>query len=118
MDAIRGSLVTFTGDPFVDGLPACRRYERDAVVLMDAGRIVDAGPAADVLPRLPAGTVVTQYANALITAGFIATRLDNDEESVSPTSDRYMSSRLSHQIIELLLVSRKNCLAGSSQRRV
>jgi len=71
MDAIRGSLVTFTGDPFVDGLPACRRYERDAVVLMDAGRIVDAGPATEMLPRLPAGTVVTQYANALITAGFI-----------------------------------------------
>ena len=33
MDAIRGSLVTFTGDPFVDGMEACRRYERDAVVM-------------------------------------------------------------------------------------
>ena len=71
MNAIRGSLVTFTGDPFVEGVNATRRYERDAIVAMDAGRVVDVGAAADVLPRLSAGTEVTQYANALITAGFI-----------------------------------------------
>ena len=71
MRAIRGSLVTFNGDPFVDGVEATRRYERDAVVAMDDGRIVDAGPASEVMRRLPAGTEVTQYANALITAGFV-----------------------------------------------
>jgi guanine deaminase len=69
--AIRGSLITFTGDPFVEGVDATRRYERDAIVAMDAGRIVDAGAASDVLPRLPAGTEVVRYANALITAGFV-----------------------------------------------
>ena len=61
----------FSGDPFVDGVEATRVYEPDALVVMDGGRIVDCGPAAAVLPRLPAGTVVTQYANALITAGFV-----------------------------------------------
>jgi guanine deaminase len=71
MDAIRGSLVTFSGDPFVDRLDATRRYERDAIVVMDAGRVADVGPASEVLARLPAGVEVTQYANALITAGFV-----------------------------------------------
>jgi guanine deaminase len=69
--AIRASLVTFTGDPFVDGVEATRRYERDAIVAMDGGRIVDAGPADEVSRRLPPGTEITQYAHALVSAGFI-----------------------------------------------
>jgi guanine deaminase len=71
MDALRGSLVTFAGDPFVEGVAATLRYERDAIVVMDAGRIVDVGPTTEVSRRLPAGARVTQYANALITAGFV-----------------------------------------------
>jgi guanine deaminase len=69
--AIRGALVTFSGDPFVEGIAATRRYESDAIVAMAGGRIVDCGPARDVAARLPAGTPVVAYANALITAGFI-----------------------------------------------
>ena len=71
MQAIRGSLVTFTGDPFVAGVEASRRYERDAIVVMDAGRILAAGPASEMLQGLAPGVEVTRYANALITAGFI-----------------------------------------------
>ena len=69
--AIRGALVTFSGDPFVDGVEAARHYEPDAVVAMAEGRIVACGPAREVTARLAAGTPVTAYANALITAGFI-----------------------------------------------
>jgi guanine deaminase len=71
VNAIRGALVTFTGDPFVEGIAATRRYEADAIVVMDGGRIADAGSASEVSQRLAPGTEVTQYANALITAGFI-----------------------------------------------
>jgi guanine deaminase len=38
---------------------------------MANGRIVDCGAAADVQARLPADAPVTQYANALISAGFV-----------------------------------------------
>lgn len=69
--AIRGALVTFSGDPFVEGIAATRRFESDAIVVMADGRIVDCGAAQDVSARLPAGTPVVAYANALITAGFI-----------------------------------------------
>lgn len=30
--AIRGALVTFTGDPFVDGVEATRHYTSDGIV--------------------------------------------------------------------------------------
>jgi len=69
--AIRGALVSFSGDPFVEGVAAARRFEFDAIVAMADGRIVDCGAARDVSARLPAGTPVVAYANALITAGFI-----------------------------------------------
>jgi len=69
--AIRGALVTFSGDPFVEGVAATRHYERDAIVAMADGHIVDCGAAGDVSARLPEGTPIVAYANALITAGFI-----------------------------------------------
>ena len=69
--AIRAALLTFGGDPFLCDAKAARRYEPDAIVAMANGRIVDCGPANDVMPRLPAGTAVTRYADALISAGFV-----------------------------------------------
>ena len=41
--AIRAALLTFTGDPFLEGAEATRRYESDAIVAMADGRIVDCG---------------------------------------------------------------------------
>ena len=76
--AIRAALLTFTGDPFLEGAEATRRYESDAIVAMADGRIVDCGAASDVQRRLPSDTPVTHYANALISAGFI----DEDRKSV------------------------------------
>src|SRR5258708_37157859 len=58
VSAIRGALVTFSGDPFVEGVADTRRYVRDAIVAMADGCIVDCGEARDVLPRLPADTRV------------------------------------------------------------
>jgi guanine deaminase len=69
--AIRGAALTFTGDPFLEDVESCMRYESDALVVMGNGRIADFGPAAQVASRLPAATRVTHYADALITAGFV-----------------------------------------------
>ena len=68
---MRGALITFAGDPFADGIATARRYEPDAIVAIEDGRIRDCGPAAEVSRRLPADVPVTAYANALITAGFV-----------------------------------------------
>jgi guanine deaminase len=69
--ALRGALVTFAGDPLVDGVAATLKHEADAIVAMAGGLIVDCGPAREVAARLPPGTAVIAHANALITAGFV-----------------------------------------------
>jgi guanine deaminase len=70
--AIRGPVLTYTGDPFRDGLNRTMVVEPDAIVAMADGRITHFGPADRVLPQLPAGTEVKNYGrDALISAGFI-----------------------------------------------
>jgi len=70
--AIRGQLLSFTGDPFAGGAAPAYRHEPDAVVAMAGGRITHAGPAAEVLAVLPRDTPVTTYGrDALILPGFI-----------------------------------------------
>jgi guanine deaminase len=69
--AIRGGLLSFTGEPLADAASATIRYEQDGIVAMAGGHIVDCGPAADVARRLSPGTPVVRYADSLISAGFI-----------------------------------------------
>jgi guanine deaminase len=69
---IRGPVLTYTGDPFKNGLEHTMVYESDAVVAMANGRITHFGPADRVLPQLPAGIEVKSYGkDSLISAGFI-----------------------------------------------
>ncbi|HET7889421.1 MAG TPA: guanine deaminase [Bradyrhizobium sp.] len=70
--AIRGPVLTFTGNPFTHGVEKTAVYEPDAIVAMADGRITDFGPAQIVGRRLPAGTEVKNYGrDSLISAGFI-----------------------------------------------
>jgi guanine deaminase len=69
--AIRAALLWFAGNPFADGVERSRRYVADGIVAMANGRIVDCGDAQEVLARLPPGTPVTRYENALVSPGFV-----------------------------------------------
>lgn len=72
MIAIRGPVLTYTGDAFRDGLESTMRYEPDAIVAMAGGKITHFGPASEVRAQLPEGTVVKEYGkDTLIMAGFI-----------------------------------------------
>jgi len=72
ISAIRGPVLTYTGDPFKSGLDHTMLYEPDAIVAMVDGLITHFGPANKILPQLPAGTEVKNYGkDALISAGFI-----------------------------------------------
>jgi len=68
---LRGPALTYTGDPFLEDLGSCRRYEPDAAIVMAGGHILEFGPAAAVLPRLAPGAEVVSYRDALILPGFI-----------------------------------------------
>lgn len=70
--ALHGAFVTSTGDPFVDGVNATRRHEADGMLVVAAGRIVDAGPAGEVRERLAPGTRVERLPrDALVVPGFV-----------------------------------------------
>ena len=72
LTAIRGPVLTYTGDAFLEGLEATMRYEPDAIVAMTGGKITHFGPASQVRAQLPKDTVVTEYGrDTVIMAGFI-----------------------------------------------
>lgn len=74
--ALRGPVLTFTGDPFRDGLEHTMVHEPDAIIAMADGRITQFGPAERILPALPPGTTVQEVGrDALISAGFIDTHV-------------------------------------------
>lgn len=68
--AIRGAMLTFKNDPFFKDMKDCMVYESDAIVVMEGGKITQAGPANQILPTL--GDIpVKQYKDSLIVPGFI-----------------------------------------------
>src|SRR5260370_38718724 len=74
--AVRGPVLTFTGDPFRDGLEKTMVHEPDAIVAMADGRITHVGPAERVAPELPAGIEIRHYGrDSLISAGFFASHV-------------------------------------------
>ena len=72
MIAIRGPVLTYTGDAFREGVESTLRYEPDAIVAMAGGRITHFGPASELRAQLPDGMVVKEYGkDTLIMAGFV-----------------------------------------------
>ena len=68
-DLILGQTLGFAADPFAEGPGAARHLSRGGV-LVDAGQIVAVGEAAGLRAAHP-GARVTDYGDALITAGFV-----------------------------------------------
>ena len=72
MTILRGPALTFVADPFEVGAEAAMRYESDAIVAMEAGRIMHFGAAVEILPKLSADTPVrTTGRDSLILPGFV-----------------------------------------------
>lgn len=73
--AVRGRLLTFQDDPALVGAAASYRYLEDGVVRIEDGRIDAVGPAAELLPTLPAGAAVDHYPDDLVLPGLIDAHL-------------------------------------------
>ena len=74
--ALRGPALTFTGDPFAQGLETTMVHESDAIVAMGGGHITHFGPAQTVLPLLPPDLPIRDCGkDALICAGFLDTHV-------------------------------------------
>ncbi|OYX45280.1 MAG: guanine deaminase [Rhodobacterales bacterium 32-67-9] len=70
-DLLLGQILSFTGNPMAEG-PGVARHSARGGVLVEAGRIA-AVDEADELRRAHPDARVTDYGNALISAGFIDT---------------------------------------------
>lgn len=122
--AIRGPLLTFTGDPFQRGLGETLHYEADAIVVMADGRVARAGPATTIRPLLPRGARVVDYgSDSLIIAGFIDCHvhfpqtqiigagglqlIDWLEKYTFPAEQRFADRKLAHDVAKVFL---RECL--------
>jgi guanine deaminase len=70
--AVRGPVLSFSGDPFRDGIETTMVHQPDGIVVMADGKITEFGPADRIARELPPGTEIRNFGkDALISAGFI-----------------------------------------------
>ena len=69
IDLLLGQVLSFTSDPFSDGVSAAR-HEAQGGVVVAAGRILATGPADLIRAQYPQARI-TDYGKSLISAGFI-----------------------------------------------
>ncbi|MBA1234973.1 guanine deaminase [Pseudomonas stutzeri] len=73
--AYRAALLHCLADPREVGIEASHEYFEDGLLVVEDGKVIRNGHAADLLSTLPAGTEVIEYKDALITPGFIDTHI-------------------------------------------
>ncbi|SIS22808.1 guanine deaminase [Aquipseudomonas alcaligenes] len=73
--AYRAALLHSLADPAEVGNAHSHEYFADGLLLVEDGKILCAGPAAELLPRLPAGVSVQHFPDALLCPGFIDTHI-------------------------------------------
>ena len=68
---IRGQLLTFKADPFLNAPEECYDYFADGLVVMRDGHIIDVGDYSAVAPRHDISGGLEEYPDCLIMPGFI-----------------------------------------------
>lgn len=71
--AFRAAVLHCLADPGTALDSPAVEYFPDGLLIVQDGRVAELGPAAELLPRLPAATPVTDYSGKLIVPGFIDT---------------------------------------------
>src|SRR3954449_5796600 len=75
LTVLRGTIVTCREDPFLTDPARAFATEADGIVVCRNGMVESVGPAAEILPSLPAATPVAHYEGCLIAPGFIDTHV-------------------------------------------
>lgn len=73
--AYRSAILHSIADPKDVGLDNSYQYFDDGIMVVENGHITDIGTAEDILNRQPTDLVIKQFANKLITSGFIDTHI-------------------------------------------
>lgn len=72
---LRGTIVSFTGDPFLTDPAQALVHEPDGLIICGDGLIEAVGAYDNLRAKLPEGTRVTDYAGCILSAGFIDTHV-------------------------------------------
>jgi guanine deaminase len=132
--AIRGPVLTFTDDPFKQGLEHGMVYESDAIVPFGDGIITHFGPVDVIKPQLPPGIPIRDYGrDALISAGFIdshvhfpqtpmigafgAQLLDRLNTYTFPTERKFADKEFARSCVSRYLPARLECQMSSPEER-
>ncbi len=70
LTGLRGSLISFSDDPFLADPAHCFHYEPDGLILCRDGLIEAAGPYAELRSRLP-DAAIADYSGCILSSGFI-----------------------------------------------
>lgn len=73
--AIRSAALTFHADPFLTDPEKSYRYEQDALIVMENGKIKAFGSYAELKKTLPENADVTIYKDSIVLPGFIDTHI-------------------------------------------
>ena len=94
--ALRGAALTLRADPFVVGDEAALRYESDALIVIEDGRIKAFGNHAELISDLPSATPVTTYRDALIVPGFIDAHVHYPQTQIIGAGGKRLIDWLNH----------------------
>jgi len=75
ISALRGTLISFTDDPFLVDPARAFHHESDGLVICRDGLIEASGPYAALRPTLPPDVYIADYTGCLISPGFIDTHI-------------------------------------------
>lgn len=95
LTAHRGAMLDFVADPGDSSDAGSYRYHEDGLLLLDGGRVLAAGTAAELLPTLPAGIVPTEHGQRLLLPGFIDTHIHYPQTDVIASGGRQLLDWLS-----------------------
>ena len=73
--ALRGTIVSFTGDPFLVDPDKAFVHEPDGLIVCRKGTIEAVGPYGSVRASLPVDVPVTDYSGCILSAGFVDTHV-------------------------------------------
>ncbi len=75
LQAFRGSVLHFLDDPGAEARADTYEYFADGLLLVEDGHVTGLGHARELLPRLPVGARVADYAGRLLLPGFVDAHL-------------------------------------------
>ncbi len=71
LKGVRGQVLTFKADPFLNNESECYDYYEDGMVVIQDGHILAVGPYSDLAPEYPELSDIDTYTDAVIMPGFI-----------------------------------------------